>query len=241
MPPRPPVVTDSRSGERSPDGAVPPLPPQPAAKAARTAAATSRRMERSDRRRRPELRVERVAVGDRGHPLGKVSADRLEAGLERLADDAADLVVLLDADAAGGQCRGADAQPRRHRRRTRVEGHGVAVDGDADVVQPVLGLLAVELGVAEVDEHEVDVRAAREDVYADLKQLLGHRLRAGHGALLTLAEELGLRDLERDGLAGDHVLERPALLAGEDGGVDLPGVLLATDDHAAAGAAQRLV
>src|SRR4051812_41587893 len=102
MPPLPPVAIDSRSGGRSLEGAAPPLPPQPAAKAVRTAAATSRRMERSDRRRRPELRVERVAVGDRRHPLGKVPAHRLEAGLERLADDAADLVVLLDADAAGG-------------------------------------------------------------------------------------------------------------------------------------------
>src|SRR5215212_7620213 len=119
MPPRPPVVIDSRSGGRSPEGAAPPLPPQPAAKAVRTAAATSRRMARSDRRRRPELRVERAAVRDRGHPLGEVAADRLEAGLERLADDAPDLVVLLDADAAGGKRRGADAQARRHRRRTR--------------------------------------------------------------------------------------------------------------------------
>ena len=37
------------------------------------------------------------------------------------------------------------------------------------------------------------------------------------------------------------VLERPALLAGEDGRVDLLGVLLAAEDHAAAGAAERLV
>ena len=57
-------------------------------------------------------------------------------------------------------------RPLRDHRRARVERHRVAVDGDADVVQAVLGLLAVELGVAQVDEHEVHVGAAGEDVDA---------------------------------------------------------------------------
>ena len=73
-------------------------------------------------------------------------------------------------------------------------------------MQPVLGLLAVELGLAEVDEHEVHVGAAREDVHAPasarglvtaslagLQQLLGDGLRARHGALLALLEDVGLR------------------------------------------------
>src|SRR4051794_4957509 len=145
MPPLPPDATCRVSGGRPPSPGLSPPPPQPAAMAVRTAAASSPRTG-LDRRRRPELRVERVAVGDRADPLGEIAAGRLEAGLERLADDAADLVVLVDADAAGGERGGADAQPGRHRRRPRVEGHRVAVDGDADVVEAVLGLLAVELG-----------------------------------------------------------------------------------------------
>src|SRR5215218_1837986 len=99
MPPLPPVVTDSRSGGRS-EPAEPSPPPQPAAKAVRTAAASSRRMG-SDRRGRPELRVERMALGDRRHALGEVAADGVEVRLQGLADDATDLVVLVDADAAG--------------------------------------------------------------------------------------------------------------------------------------------
>ena len=67
------------------------------------------------------------------------------------------------------------------------------------------------------------------------------RLGARDGAALALAERLGRGDLERDRLAGDHVLERAALLAREDGRVDLLGVLLAAEDHAAARAAERLV
>jgi hypothetical protein len=45
------------------------------------------------------------------------------------------------------------------------------------------------------------------------------------GAALALAERVGLRDAQRDRLAGDDVHERPALLAGEDGRVELLRVL----------------
>ena len=58
------------------------------------------------------------------------------------------------------------------------------------VVQPVLGLLAVELGLAQVDEHEVHVGAAGQHVHAvaGAEQLRGDRLRARDGAPLALAE-----------------------------------------------------
>ena len=97
------------------------------------------------------------------------------------------------------------------------------------VVEAILGLLAVEVRLAEVDEREVHVGAAREDVHAvpGLEQLLGDGLRAVDRALLALAERVRRGDLQRDRLARDHVLERAALLAGEHGRVDLLGVLLA--------------
>ena len=69
----------------------------------------------------------------------------------------------------------------------------------------------------------------------------GDRLRARDRALLALAEGVGGGDPERDRLARDHVLERAALLAGEDGRVDLLRVLLAAEDQPAARAAERLV
>ena len=74
-----------------------------------------------------------------------------------------------------------------------------------------------------------------------LSSVVGDRLGAGDRAPLALAEGLGLGDPERDRLAGDHVHQRAALLAGEDGRVDLLGVLLLAEDHAAARAAERLV
>ena len=94
-------------------------------------------------------------------------------------------------------------------------------------VQRVLCLLAVELRVAEVGEHEVHVGAAREDVDArGLRDViavstLGDKLRAREGALLALLELVRGRELERGRLRGDHVHERAALLAGEHGGVEL--------------------
>ncbi len=119
-------------------------------------------------------------------------------------------------------------RPEASHRRARVERHGVAVDGDLDLVQPVLCLPAGELRLrlAQIDEHEVHVGAAGEhvDAVAGLQQLLGERARALHGATLALGEQLAGGDPEGDGLGRDHVLERPALLAGEDGRVDLLGV-----------------
>ena len=97
---------------------------------------------------------------------------------------------VVGLQAAGGERRRADAQAGGDHRRARVERDGVAVDGDPDLVQPVLGLLAVELGLAQVDEHQVHVGAAGEHVDAvpGAEQLLGDRLGAVDGALLALAE-----------------------------------------------------
>ncbi len=64
------------------------------------------------------------------------------------------------AEATGGQRRGADPQTRRHHRWPRVVGNGVAVDGDADLVQQILGGLSVQRRVTQVDQHQMDVGAA---------------------------------------------------------------------------------
>ena len=76
-------------------------------------------------------------------------------------------------------------------------GIGVAVDRDADLVEPVLGLLAVQLGVAQVDQDQVHVRAAgqhgdaRARPTSGLDQPLGEDAGAVQGALLALLELVG--------------------------------------------------
>ncbi len=132
------------------------------------------------------------------------------------------------AEAPGGQRRRADPQTRRHHRRTRVVGHRVAVHRDARLVQQVLGLLAVDRSVTQVDQHEVHVGAARAHADPGSLDVVGHQplgqdLRPAHRALLTVAELLAHRDLERHGLRRDDVHQRAALLPGEHRGVDLLG------------------
>ncbi len=76
---------------------------------------------------------------------------------------------------------------------------------------------------------------------ARIQQRLGERGGAVDRALLALLERLTHRDAEGDGLRGDHVLERAALLAGEHRRVDLLGVLLAAEDETGTRATERLV
>ena len=74
------------------------------------------------------------------------------------------------------------------------------------------------------------------------QQALGDDLGAAQGALLALAELRLPRQLERDRLGGDHVLQRTALLAREDRGVDLLGDGgVVGQDHATTRTAQGLV
>ena len=54
---------------------------------------------------RAEVRVERVAVGDRGHAVGQVALLRVEVRAERGRDDRADLAEVVRLDAAGGERR----------------------------------------------------------------------------------------------------------------------------------------
>src|SRR4051794_349845 len=190
-----------------------------------------------------QVLVEGVPLRDRSRSFRQVVLACLEFGREGCRHDFAHFGEVLSLQASCRQRGGADAQAARHGGRPRIERHRVAVDGDPDLGQPVLGLLAVEVGLAEVDEDEVDVGAAGEhvDAVSGLQQRVAHRLGAGDGALLALAEGVGLGDAQRHRLAGDDVLERAALLAREHGRVDLLGQLLAAVDHAAARAAEGLV
>ena len=95
-----------------------------------------------------QARVQRVLLGESRDPgASATSPCPSKAGLQRLGDDVGDLAEVLVLEAAGGQRRRADPQARGDHRRTRVVRDGVAVDRDADLVEAVLGLLAVQLGL----------------------------------------------------------------------------------------------
>ena len=108
----------------------------------------------------------------------------------------------------------------------------VAVDGDPDAVQAVLGLLAVERRLAQVAQHEVNIGPARQDTHATAgaEQLCRDRLRAATVRSCLFPEGLRSCDPQGHRLAGDDVLQGAALLAGEHGGVDRLGELLGAQD-----------
>ena len=90
------------------------------------------------------------------------------------------------------------------------------------------------------------VGAAGQDADAVVFDVVGHEafgkdLGAVEGALHAVFEFRGGGDFEGDGLAGDDVHERAALLAGEYGGVEFLGVFLLGEDEAGAWAAEGFV
>ncbi len=149
--------------------------------------------------------VEREGVRQDGHALAQ--RRDVGAGLQREGDDVGDLGELGVAEAARRKRRGADAQARRDHRRTWVVGHGVAVDRDVDLVQQVFGLLAVDHGIPQVDEHEVHVGAARADRDAGrrhigLRQPLRDEVRTAQDTLqqANKAEQDLIGELKKKGM-----------------------------------------
>ncbi len=66
--------------------------------------------------------------------------------------------------APGGDRRGADPDAAGDEGAFRVEGDGVFVDGDPDLVQQPLRLLAGQTQVADIDQNQMVVRAAGNQV-----------------------------------------------------------------------------
>ena len=168
MPPLPPVATVSVSRARlallAADRALATAARR--AEAPRPPQASARRMA-SDRRRRAQLRVERVArrrSRSRARPARRGRASK--PGCSAWA-----MILPISWKSSTWRPRVASADVPTRRPLETIGGRGS--NGTAlrltvmpIVVQAVLGLLAVELGLAQVDEHEVHVGAAGEDVDA---------------------------------------------------------------------------
>ena len=109
--------------------------------------------------------------------------------IEHLDDQLADLAELGDAEAARGAGRRAEPDAGRDRRLLRIERDAVLVAGDVGAAERHLGDLAGQLLRPQVDQHQVRVGAAGDDVEPLGLQRFGQRLG-------VLDDVLGV-DLER--------------------------------------------
>ena len=142
---------------------------------------------------------------------------------------------LRRTEAAGGDSGRADAHARGDERTFRVVRDGILVGSDVYLVQTALQLLAGHAGLSQVDEHQVVVRAAADQIEALLLECVREHARVGDDALLVRLELRLERLAEADRLCGDDMLERAALCAGEDGLVKLLcQFLIVRQDNAAA-------
>ena len=109
-------------------------------------------------------------------------------------------------------------------------------------VQPVLQLLAAHIEAAEIQKHQVVVRAAADQVDAACKQGVRKNCGVLHDLCLVILEFIVQRLSQRHCLGRDDVHQRAALGAREHGAVDLlRDLLVVGEDDAAAGSAHGLV
>lgn len=180
------------------------------------------------------------------HELVHPAADLTEpvdivAELERLGDPVREQARVLDAAAAGGHGGRADAQPAGDEGRPLLAGHRVLVHGDPREAEHALRLLAGVLETGQVDEHQVVVRAARDELEAALHETRGHGLGVGEHAIDVGRELRTERLAERHRLAGDDVHERPALGTGEDRVVEVLHPISPTEGYTTPRTTQGLV
>jgi hypothetical protein len=186
--------------------------------------------------------VEREMVGQLGHFAANAVESRIVAALvESLVDPGGNLAHLRLLHAAGGERRRAHANSGGLEGWVGVVGDGILVHRDAGLSQRQFGLRAEDALLENIDQHEVIVCSSGNDAEAGLLQGLSQHLGVGYdlrGVGLELRTE-GFA--KRDCLGCHDVHQRTALLAGKNGFVDRRGQVLAADDHAGAGATQRLV
>src|SRR5918998_397297 len=181
--------------------------------------------------------IEREGRGQGGDAL----AQAVELAAGRARDDVGDLAHLVRAHAARRHGRGAEPDAARHRRLLRVVRDHVLVAGDAHRLERLLELGARGVRLYQVDQDQVVVRPAGDEVEAAFQEAI-RQSAAVLDDLPGVGVELRLQGLaEGHRLAGYRVHEGPALHPGEDAAVHLLGELLAAEDHAAARPAQRLV
>jgi hypothetical protein len=177
-----------------------------------------------------------VHLGAHGGDIGFVT--RVVQYICNQVGRCAGFFILKSACCHGG-C--ADTDTAGHHGLFGVVGDGVLVDRHVGSAQHGLGFLAGDALGTQVDQHHMAIGAAADNAKAAGCQCFRHDFGVA-GNLLLVSLEFGLqRFLEGHGFCRDHMHQRAALQAGEDGAVDGFFVFGLHQDDAATGAAQALV
>ena len=157
-------------------------------------------------------------------------------------DVLSDLLHLLNAQASCSNSRSTDTDTAGHEGLLRIVVDSVLVNSDVDLVQSVLQLLAGDVEGTQVDQHQVVISTAGNEVKTSLEKAVSQSLSILNDLSLILLE-LRLKSLaEANSLSSDSVHKRTALSSGEDSGVDLLSQsLVISEDKAASGSTESLM
>ena len=172
------------------------------------------------------------------HFLQRVGIDAIR---ERFSDQVCDFQHFLFFHAARCDGRRADPDTTRLEDWIGIEWDAVFVNRDAGPVENFLCFFAVNFLWAKIDEHQMIIGAARDDAITMFGQAGGKRFGVEYNLPLIFAELRLKRFMKANGFCRDHMHERAALHAGENGRIELLGKFLFAHDDAAARSAQTLV
>ena len=172
------------------------------------------------------------------HFLQRVGIDAIR---ERFSDQVCDFQHFLLFHAARCDGRRADPDTTRLEDWIGIERDAVLVNCDAGPVENFLCFFAVNFLWAKIDEHQMIIGASRDDAITMFGQAGGKRFGVEYNLPLIFAELRLKRFMKANGFCRDHMHERAALHAGENGRIELLGKFLFAHDDAAARAAQTFV
>src|SRR5580692_7981095 len=139
----------------------------------------------------------------------------LRQRIKHFGDHVANQPELGNAEATGGAGRGAEPHPRCHGRLFRIERNAVLVAGDVGAAERGFRHFSGQALFAQVDQHEVGIGTAGDDIEPAGFERFGKRLGVFNNVPRVKFERRVQRLAKGHGLRRDHVHQRSALHAGE--------------------------
>src|SRR5579883_2218337 len=139
----------------------------------------------------------------------------LRQHVEDLCNQCADLAKFRDPEAAGGAGRRAQPDAGSYGGLFRVERNAVLVAGDVRTAERRLGGLAGEPLGPQIDQHEMRIGAAGDNVATALLEGFRQRLGVFDNMAGVFPKRRAQRLAEGDRLGGNHMHQRAALQARE--------------------------